>query len=144
MVTKEKTWQPLDLRVVVVAGRAAREQAKKFGLYWNHNRRSFAPSKWMAFYADGAIDTLAKIDGPPEDDVIFADRPELADLAEDLRRLNVDPNRPRTLVRLRNVTSIGPVANDKTDSLGRRTAWVQSHRYTTIERLRQAKHTSEL
>ncbi len=137
-------WQPDEARVVVVAGKAARDQALRFGLYWNRNRRSFRPSRWMAFYSNGVIDTLAEIDGPPEDDVIIAARTELSDLAEDLRGRNVDPASPHTLVRLKNVTQLGPVVNDKTDRLGRSTAWAQSQRYTTVEKLRSAKLTSEL
>ena len=50
----------------------------------------------------------------------------------------------RTIIRLKNVSSIGPIANDKTDRLGRACAWTQRQGYTTIDKLRTAKYTSEL
>ena len=69
-MSNENERQPEASRVVVVAGKAARDQARRFSVYRNHNRRSFRPSRWIAFYADNVIDMLAEIDGPPEDDVV--------------------------------------------------------------------------
>ncbi len=54
------------------------------------------------------------------------------------------PYLQRTIIHLRNVNCVGPVVNDKTDKNGRGTAWTQSHRYTTIQKLKAARWTSEL
>lgn len=137
-------WQADESRVLVVAGRDARDQALKQGIYQCQNRRAFRPSRWIAFYADGRIDTLAEIEGPPEDDVLVANRPDLADVAGDMPWTHGRSNEPRTILRLKNAASVGPIENDKRDRLGRKTAWTQSQGYTTIERLRAAKYTSEL
>lgn len=140
---ERSAWNPDDSRVLVVgAGRAAREQATRFKVYQCQNRRSFQPCRWIAFYAKGRIDTLATVEGLPADDVIIADRPDLAELVSTMG--SVDPHEPRSLFRLRDVVEIGPILNDQHDKNGRRIAWVQGQRYTTIDKLRAAKHTSDL
>jgi hypothetical protein len=136
-------WKPDESRVLVVAaGRAARDQAMKYAVYQCQNHRSFQPCRWIAFYAKGRIDTLAEIDGPPEDDVIVADRGPLTGLAASMDEGSA--REPRSLMRLKNVVEIKAIQNDQQDRNGRRVAWVQGQRYTTIAKLRAASHTSDL
>lgn len=139
-----ENWSPDPERVVVVAGRRAKDCAARFGVFWNHNQRSFRPSQWMAFYESGSIQLLAEIEGPPRHDVVIARESELEPLAAFLSKSGVNPANRLALVRLKNLEEIGPIQNDKVDKLGRATAWVQSLRYTTLSRIRAAKLTSEL
>jgi len=127
-------WRPDDSQVLIVAGREARNQALNEAIYECQNRRGFRPSRWIAFYCDGRIDTMAEIDGPPEDDVASPGTSGKAWTCGDLR----------TVVRLKSVTSIGPIENDKRDRLGRATAWTQRQGYTTIDKLLSANQTSGL
>lgn len=127
-------------RVLIVPARDARGIARQFQVYFCQNQRSFKPSRWIAFYALGQIDTLAEVAGPPEDDVVMTERPDLADLA----KIQTDPDAPRRLFRLKNVTDVGPIINDLRDKGGKNAAWVMGQRYTTIEKLRRARMTSEL
>jgi hypothetical protein len=127
-------------RVLVVPARDARGVALKFNVYVCQNRRTFKPSRWLAFYSFGQIDTLAEIEGPPEDDVVLTSRKEFADLA----KTQPDPDSPRRLIRLKSVEAIGPVQNDLRSRSGDVAAWVMAQRYTTIDRVRKARLTSEL
>jgi len=132
------------LVLVVAAGKGAREQAWRFCIYHSHNRRSFRPAKYLAFYCKGVIDTYAVIDGPPEDDVLIAERPELTDLAKIMPESNGDPWAPHCLFRLKDVKGIGPIVNDKESSSGKGVAWTQKQGYTTIHALRSARRTTSL
>ena len=52
-----RNWLPDDSKVLVVAGNLdARKEAEEQHQYVCQNRRSFQPSKWIAFYANGQID----------------------------------------------------------------------------------------
>ena len=133
-------WPPDPSRVLVVPAKNARGVAREFRVYKCQNRRTFQPCGWIAFYAHGEIDTLAEIATAPEDDVIIAGHPELGRLA----RLMPNPEEPCRVIRLKNVETIGAIKNDLKDASGKATAWVQNQRYTTIERLRNARLTSEL
>lgn len=144
-MSERRDWQPDGSRVLVVAaGRGAREQADRLNVYQCQNRRSFRPSRWIAFYASGRIDTLAEIADVPNDDVVISDRPELTELSTAMTHWKGNPREPRTLFHLKNITTVGPILNDQTDKNGRLIAWVQGQRYTTIEKLRSAKRTSDL
>lgn len=72
---------------------------------------------------------------------MLAHRDDLRGAAEEAGH---SPYLQRTIFRLREVRAVGPVANDKRDKNDRPTAWTQSHRYTTIDRLLKARRTSEL
>ncbi|MEZ0265327.1 MAG: hypothetical protein ACAI43_11415 [Phycisphaerae bacterium] len=130
--------------LVVAAGKGARDQAITYAVYHTQNRRSFRPCRWIAFYANNSIDTLAEVDGEPEHDVIIGKRPELAALAAVMPTSNGDPMSPHSLFRLKSVSAIGPIENDLLGANGRRTAYTQRQRYTTIDRIRRARRTSEL
>ena len=139
---RRRNWQPDPNRVIVVAaGQIARRQATERAIYNCQNRRPFLPARWMAFYADGKIDLLSEIEGAPEDDVMLAHRRDLDRIAEQSKH---SPYLQRTIFHLSNLQSVGPVINDKSDRNGHRTAWTQSHRYTTIAKLKHARRTSEL
>ena len=141
-MARRRGWNPEEDRVIVVAaGQAARQQARRDRVYNCQNGRRFQPSRWIAFYANGQIDTIAEIDGAPEDDVMLAHRRDLEHLAAEAKH---SPYQSRTLFKLKSVEPIGPVINDKKDKHGRNTAWTQSQRYTTLSVLRAAKATSEL
>jgi hypothetical protein len=127
-------------RVLVVPARDARGTALRHQVYLCQNRRTFKPSRWIAFYAFGQIDTLAEIDGPPEDDVEMTKRNDLMELA----KTQPEPETPRRLIRLKNVEQIGPITNDVRNQTGKAGAWVQGQRYTTIDKIRKARFTSEL
>ena len=123
-----RNWLPDESLVLVVAGSVvARKEAEENHRYVCQNRRSFRPSKWIAFYADGQIDLYAEIDGPPEDDVA-------------LGRPDEDKN---SVFRLINLRTIGPIVNDQSRD-GRAVGWTFGHRYTQIDKLLKAKRTSEL
>ena len=127
-------------RVLIVPARDARGVARKHQVYICQNGRSFKPSRWIAFYAFGQIDTLAEVDGVPEDNVVLTSRPELSELA----KTENDPASPRRLIRLKNVEDVGPIRNDLLDKSGDRTAWVMRQRYTTVGKLRAARTTKDL
>lgn len=138
-----ETWQ-LDAeakaRVLVVPARDARGIALKFHVYVCQNRRTFKPSRWLAFYSFGQVDALAEIDGAPEDDVVLTGRKDLADLA----KTQPEPASHRRPIRLKNLVSIGPITNDLRSQSGEVAAWVMAQRYTTIDKIRKARFTSEL
>ncbi len=130
-------WNPDQQAVLIVpAGRGARKQAWYCRAYHCQNRRPLRPCRWIAFYSDREIDTLAEVDGPPEDDVVMTTRPEYAELAA-LTRSNGNPDEPHTLIRLHKPEKIGPVKNARGESF-------QNYRYTTLQALRSARFTHEL
>ena len=131
-------WNPDTHAVLIVpAGRGARSQAWECRAYHCQNRRAIRPCRWIAFYEKGEIDTLAEIDGTPEDDVIMSARPELAMLAALTRQSNGGPDEPHTLIRLGKPGRVGPIKNARGDPF-------QNYRYTTLDALRSARFTHEL
>src|SRR5689334_2097466 len=131
--------------LVVAAGRGAAEQAALFGYYHCQNRRSFRPFEYIAFYTKNAITCYAEVNEGAEHDVVMSERPELRGLAEHTEKNNGDPTERHSLYRLNNVKHLDPpVVNDKIGANGSRVAFTQRHRYTTLDKLRAARTTTDL
>lgn len=141
-----KDWTPDDSLVLVVAAcEHSRKQVRDLGLYQCKNHRSMRPARYLALYVAGTVDTLAEIAGPPEDDTIIVKRKDLAALAKLMPESSDDPAEPRTLLRLKNTRELSPpIINDKLSKSGKNTAWTQYQGYTTIDKLRKAKRTTQL
>lgn len=133
-----------ELVVVVASCLDSREQVRMLGVYQCRNNRSMRPARYLALYAGGVIDTVAEIDGAPEDDVVVSRTRGLSALAKAMPASGDDPDSPRTVLKLKNVRDVGPIVNDKIGKNGKKTAWTQNQGYTTIGRLRKAKRTTEL
>lgn len=133
-----------DLVLVVACCEFTRAQARRFDLFHGKDGRSIRPAGFVAFYCGGQIDTVGEIAGPPDDGVIVSRHRDLASFAKVMPESGGDPDKSCMLLRLRNVRDIGPIINDKMSKSGKKTAWTQYQGYTTIQRLRKARRTTEL
>lgn len=141
--------------VVVVAARDALPEYLRYHAYICQPLRAFQPVQRMAFYTQGQIDPhVPKILAVHERVELTAENydGELGTLIQRLldetpRRVKGQANKviflsapdsPDTVV------LANPVLNDLTTKNGRTSAFTQGQRYTSLERLRLAKNTSDL
>lgn len=140
--------------VVVVPARHAWPEYREFHAYVCQPKRPFQGVRRMAFYTDGAIQTLVPTILETWDEVPFESGIHTGALGALVDRMLAGgrrepgqshkvmllsrPNDPRTL------KLEGNIENDLTADSGRTTAFTQNQRYVAEERLRKARRTSEL
>jgi len=138
-----QSWEPPAGSVLVVPAKNTWHINDEYRLYVCQNRRSFRPSEWIAFYVNGEIRRVYKIEGEPEQDVIPASDPLLSTFfGKSPYRSNAQE--PHMVMRLGERRDVGPVKNDSVDHAGRPCAFVQGQRYTTMAELESAARTSDL
>lgn len=138
-----------DDNVLIVGGRWGEKIAVRYGLYACQPKRFFIPTKYMAFYYDNRIKYLFEI--------IFKE-----EIVKDLRdkKWEIDPdyfkkfdinyahamNKERELFRLKliHIFNGNGIVNDSVDKNGKRCAFTQKQRYTTLNKILKARKTSEL
>lgn len=132
-------WIPDEDLVIVVAGRWAEPVALRYELYICQNERSFRPAGHMAFYANGHIRYLFEIAGPPFNHC----NPENMPLLASIEGYEFDAP-AHQVMHLGNRREIGPIRNNLTSQSGKRIAFTQGQRYTTLDKILAARTTSEL
>ena len=140
----DNQWDLNNDRVLILAGSWAEGVALKYKYYIGQNRRSFKPSKYLAFYIDSQIRNVFEIKNAPEDDVNLLQRD--SEFGEYVKR--AEPNYSGDLKKvftLGEAIEIGPVDNDSIDKNGKPCPYTYGQpRYTTLSALKKAKRTSEL
>jgi len=138
-----KEWNLNNAQVIILAGARAELTALKHYLYICQNDRTFRPSRYVAFYKDGAIRHLFELIDIPYKNCNEKNTPILKNV---LQYMNRDKNKDEfvQVMYLKKVGDIGPIRNDTVDKNGRSTAFTQGHRYTNYQKLMRAKKTSEL
>lgn len=129
-------------RVIIVGGRWGEDVAVKYNAYACQPDRYFHPARYMAFCFDHRIKYLFKIvDEPIEHTGI---RELLPDNYFNVKEPNYN-GEERKFFRLELVKEFNPeIINDATDKYGKPCAYVQRQRYTTYDKIINAKVTSEL
>jgi len=136
-------WNLDNNQVLVVAGDWAFNIAEKYGIYECQNKRTFRPSRYMAFYKDGQINTVFEIVEKPYDNGTGNNTPEMAKMKADMP--DYDANTPRRVIKLKHLGAVGPVKNDSKSHSGKNVPFSYGQpRYTTLDRMQKAKLTSEL
>lgn len=137
----DKDWKN---RVIVVPGLHGEDEALNYHFYACQPNRSFAPSQYIVFYKKGEINHLFKIVGQPISKIEKKDIPEISnsDYADNTE--NYDPNQEVEYFRLEYVEKLETIQNDTTNSNGKNVAYVQRQRYTTLDKIKKARLTSEL
>lgn len=136
-------WNLDNEQVLVLAGDWAFNIADKYGIYECQNKRTFRPSKYMAFYKNSQIDTLFEIIEQPYDNGTGKNTPEMAAMKKDM--LDYDDVSPRRVIKLKKLQKVGPIINDGKSKSGKTVPFTYGQpRYTTFELITKAKVTSEL
>lgn len=139
--------------LVVAGGTSGWSNFKASGLYVCQANRSFRPVTYLAFYVDGAIQ--------PEVSRILASEPDVMFDPEGFRQF--EARHPGSAERLQAVVDYDPSRAGEAWSVflldavqpleapvaqrsaeGGRTAWVQGHRYASLQALRAATTTADL
>ena len=133
-------------RVLIVGGRWGEPVALQYGFYACQVDRNFKKSKYLAFYYQNRIQHLFEIE-------VERDNADLYDLEteglvpEEYLKVK-EPNYNhdlRTFFKLKPIPEFSSVIkNDSLSKNGKPTAFVQFQTYTTLEKIMQAKVTSEL
>jgi len=135
---------PTDQRVIIVGGRWAEEVALKYGFYACQPNRFFLPAKYMAFCYNNRIKYLFEIIRQPIESVSLNNIPEIPSIYF----INNEPNYkgdPRKVYLLNLIQEFKPeIENDNTDKNGNRCAFTQKQKYTSFQKIKSAKKTSEL
>jgi hypothetical protein len=143
IVYRRKQWTPDKEKVIVLAGSRAEGTAVAYGYYICQNHRQFQNAAYIAFFRDDRISLLFSIVGDPIDD---ADLRSIDDLKEFLSKERPDYDGEKQKVfKLSNKDEIGPIQNDSIDKNGNPCPYTYGQpRYTSLERIRKARVTSEL
>ena len=132
-----------DQRVIIVGGRWGEEVAIKYGFYACQKGRFFLPAKYIAFYHQNRIKNLFEIVEGPEDDVVLS-HDNVGDKYLNEKEPNYDKT-PRKFFKLKRINELDHVIeNDKKDKNGNTCAFTYNQRYTTLEKIKNAKKTSDL
>ncbi len=132
-------------RVLIVAGgRYGEDTAKKYKKYFCQNKRYFQPSGYIAFYHSYRIKYCFKIQKKPLDDQNLLNDSDLSSYLESKGLNKEDWVNKSKLFYLDEKVNFEEIENDKIDRNGNRCAYTQSHTYSTIEKLIDAKKTSDL
>jgi hypothetical protein len=136
-------WNLDNDQVLVVAGDWAFNIAEKYGIYECQNKRTFRPSKYMAFYKNSQIDTVFEIIEKPYDNGTGNNTPAMASMKKDMP--DYDDKIPRRVIKLKKLQKVGPIINDGKSKTGKTVPFTYGQpRYTTFELITKAKVTSEL
>jgi len=136
-------------QVLIVGGRWGEKIAVEFGFYACQPYRYFFPTKYLTFYYDNRIKYLFEITGEPINVLDLCD----SKLGIDERyftkydtNYNNSQDKAREFFGLRLVKIFmdGGIMNDQKDKNGKPCAFVQRQRYTTIQKIVNAKYTSQL
>lgn len=130
-------------RVIIVGGSWGEPIALEYGFYACQGGRSFRKAKYLAFYHSQRIKYLFEIEEKKEN-------VDIKTLKEDVPEVYFQKKEPlykteeRTFFKLKLVKEFSPVIKNDTIKNGRRIAFTQGQTYTTLEKIKEAKVTSEL
>ncbi len=143
VVHRGRKWTLQKDKVIIVAGSRAEGVAISYRYYVCQNRRQFQNAEYIAFFKDNRISRLFRLLEEPQDDVDLREVPGLADYLSQ-ERTDYDGDKQKVF-KLSEPEAIGPVLNDSIDKNGNPCPYTYGQpRYTSIERIRSAKLTSQL
>ncbi len=138
-----------DEDVLIVGGRWGEKVAIRFDFYACQANRFFLPTKYLAFYYDNRIKYLFEIIFKEERVLDLRDKkwgidPDYFQIY-DLNYIN-DSNKEREFFRLKliHIFDGNGIVNDSVDKNGKRCAFTQRQRYTTLKKILKVRKTSEL
>jgi len=138
-----KTWNLNNNNVLIVAASSAENVAMQYNYYICQNKRSFKPSKYLAFYNSNTIKYIFEILENPKDNI---DLKKISDLKDYL--VKVEPNYDgdlRKIFKLKLYKEVDPILNDSIDKNGNLCPYTYGQpRYSNLELILKAKKTSEL
>ena len=138
-VVKKQDWNLKNDQVLIVAASWAESIALNHRMYICQNNRNFQSSRYIAFYNDGKIEYIYEIVDAPYSNCTLENTPILLTLDQ----LDI-PEEPRQVIYIKPFLKVDPIINDTLNKNGKSCAFVQGHRYTTLDRIKKAKKTSEL
>jgi hypothetical protein len=136
-------WNLDNSNVIILAGRVGEPIALQYSYYICQNKRKFKPAKYLTFFNNNQIKYIFEIVESPKDDVNLKTIPELIEYVESLEDEKKDDL--HTIIKLKYLEEIGPIKNDTIDKNGEPCPYTYGiTRYTTMDKIKTAKKTSEL
>ena len=136
---------PWEQRVQIAAGSWGERIAKEYGFYACQNDRPRKESKYLAFYHRKRISTLFEIDGTPENnrDITTIDDEKVRKYFDDgIEDRNTVSGSKRQFYKLKYKKNLNI---EHTGKKGKGSAYTMgAFRYTTIDKIENAKTTDEL
>lgn len=141
-------YKQTDNNVAIVAGVWGEPVAEKYGFYLCQKNRHFEKVEYIAFYHHNKICSVFQITGKIEEskrlDDLSASNSSVKKYLQEMEP-NANLNERRKFIPLRKVADVClDIENDSCTENGKRVAFTQKQRYTTLEKLKKAKKTSEL
>ena len=141
-------WNDDDEDVLIVGGRWGEPIALKYGFYACQPGRTFLPTRYMAFYHRNRIKYLFRIEEAPRDveTIEGLDIPSDYFIEKEPNYAKYTPEQKRRkffklqLIHIFQTT----IKNDAISKTGKRTAYTQNQRYTTVRKILTASYTSDL
>ena len=131
-------------RVQIAAGSLGEPIALEYNFYACQNNRNTRKSKYLAFYNKGGIHTLFEIIGEPINDYNLLKNAEISGYIEKYEP-NYTESNYRQFYKLKLLKDNLNIENDQINKNGKSTPFTMgSFRYTTIQKLLNAKTTGDL
>ena len=149
MQPKDAPWNSKNSNVLIIAGNYLEEFALKYGVCILPNRINLIPCKYLAPYNNNVIKYLFEIIKNPLDDCNADNTIEIRQIIQneaEKGKIWFGKNEFVRFIVLKKISEVGPIINDyiskETHELTPLT--IKIPRYTTLERIKNAKLTSEL
>jgi len=149
MQPKLAPWNMNNNNVLILAGAHVEEYALKYGICICPNEINLIPCKYIAIYSGDTINYLFEIIKAPLDDVNIENTGEIRNIHEIEKTDAVEWQKGMGKCRMftiKKLAAVGPVINDYISPTTRRAAPLTrgTPRYTTYDKIKTAKLTSEL
>ncbi|GHT52672.1 hypothetical protein FACS1894106_1890 [Spirochaetia bacterium] len=136
-------WDFDNKNVIILAGRTGEQIALQYFYYICQNKRKFKPARYLTFFNNNQFRHIFEIVEKPKDDVNLNTIPELKEFVESLEEEK--QNNLHTIIKLKYFKEIEPIKNDTIDKNGDPCPYIYGiTRYTTLQKMENAKKTSEL
>lgn len=136
--------ESVNERVIIVGGRWGEDVALNYGFYACQANRFFLPARYMAFYYNHRVKYLFEIQGTPIEAVDIQKGSAVPASYFTQKEPTYKPEM-RKLFQLKLIQEFQPeIQNDSRDKNGNLCAFVQRQKYTTVDKIKSAKYTSQL
>ena len=130
-------------RVLIVGGKIGAGVAKTYSIYLYQMHRTFLPSKYIAFYSNYLIQEVYEITKELQDQNLLTCSDIPPNYLQNKEPYYQSSDRRNVFILKTYLTNLNIKCNKKTSN-GNSCAFIQSHTYTTIDKIKKATKTSQL
>jgi tellurite resistance protein TerA len=140
---KKVAWDLKNEQVMIIAAGKLEALIEKELIFVTYNKRFYRPSKYLATYANGKVNSLYEITETPQDNCNLENMPELAKFV-DSKEYQITATTAARVFKLKKLKNL-KIENNSVSKTGKNIPFTYGNtRYSTLEKIEKAKLTSEL